>query len=84
MPRARIGKSIRTTRQPPVRQKTLAESVVQPAPAKLTTFAVGDRISHPQFGDGTITVIEGPKLSIAFDTRGEKQIIDSYVKRLKK
>ncbi len=47
-------------------------------------FAVGDRVSHPQFGGGTVTAIEGPKLSIAFDTRGEKQIVDSYVKRLKK
>ena len=84
MPRARIGKSIRTTRQPPERQKTLAEAVAQPAPVKLTAFAVGDRISHPQFGDGTITAIEGPRLSIAFDARGKKQIIDSYVKRLKK
>jgi hypothetical protein len=26
---------------------------------------------------------EGHRLSIKFDTRGEKQIIDSYVKRLK-
>ena len=34
-------------------------------------------------GLGTIPPA-GPKLSIAFDKRGEKQIIDSYVKRLKK
>jgi DNA helicase-2/ATP-dependent DNA helicase PcrA len=57
--------------------------IVQTVPGRFS-FAVGDRISHPQFGDGTITAIEGPKLSIAFDTRGEKQIIDSYVKRLKR
>ena len=84
MPRTKIGKKIRTTSQPSERQKTLPEAVAQPGPVKLTAFAVGDHICHPQFGDGTITAIEGPKLSIAFDKRGEKQIIDSYVKRLKK
>ncbi len=84
MSRAKIGKKVRTTRQPPERQKTLAEAVAQPRLVKLTAFAVGDRISHPQFGEGTVAAIEGPKLSVTFDTRGEKQIIDSYVKRLKK
>ena len=84
MPPTKTSKKVRATRQGPERQKTVAEAVAQPAPVKLTAFAVGDRISHPQFGDGTITAIEGPKLSIAFDTHGEKQIIDSYVKRLKK
>jgi DNA helicase-2/ATP-dependent DNA helicase PcrA len=84
MPRTKNPKKVRTKRQQSVRQKTVAEAVARPAPAKLTAFAVGDRISHPQFGDGTITAIEGPRLSIAFDTCDEKQIIESYVKRLKK
>ncbi len=84
MPRTNNRKKVQTTRQPPERQKTLPEAVSQAAPAKLTAFAVGDRVSHPQFGSGTITAIEGQKLSIAFDKRGDKQIIDSYVKRLKK
>ena len=65
-------------------QKTLPEVVAQSTPAKLTALAVGDRVFHPQFGNGTITAMEGSKLSIAFDTHGKKQIIDSYVKRLKK
>ncbi len=80
----KTSKKIRTTRQPPERQKTVAEAVAQPTPVKLAGFAVGDHISHPQFGEGTITAIAGSRLSIAFDTCGEKQIIDSYVKRLKK
>ena len=49
----------------------------------ISAFAVGDRVAHAQFGHGTITAIEGAKLSIAFDTKGNKQIIDSYVKRSK-
>jgi DNA helicase-2/ATP-dependent DNA helicase PcrA len=67
--------------QRPQRPKTLPEAVAQPA--KLTGFAVGDRVSHPQFGDGTIIAIEDHRLSIAFDTLGNKQIIDSFVKPLK-
>ena len=41
-------------------------------------------MSQPQFGDGTITAIEDHRLTIAFDMQGGKQIIDSYVRRLKK
>ena len=78
------SKKARTAHQKPQRQKTLAEVVAQSAAAKLAALAVGDRISHPQFGVGTITAMEGSKLSIAFDTHGKKQIIDSYVKRLNK
>jgi PcrA/UvrD tudor domain len=82
--RTKNGKKVQAARQRPQRQKTLPEAVAQSAPAKLTALAVGDRVFHPQFGNGTITAMEGSKLSIAFDTHGKKQIIDSYVKRLKK
>ncbi len=84
MSRNKNSKKARTAHQKPQRQKTLAEAVAQSATAKLAALAVGDRISHPQFGVGTITAMEGSQLSIAFDTHGKKQIIDSYVKRLKK
>lgn len=84
MSRTKNGKKVQAALQRPQRQKTLPEVVAQSAPVKLTALAVGDRVSHPQFGNGTITAIEGSKLSIAFDTHGKKQIIDSYVKRLKK
>ena len=46
-------------------------------PVTTSAFALGDRVSHPQFGDGAITAIEGHKLSIKFDAQGDKQIIDS-------
>ena len=84
MSRTKNGKKVQAALQRPQRQKTLPEAIAQSAPTKLTALAVGDRVSHPQFGNGTITAIEGSKLSIAFDTHGKKQIIDSYVKRLKK
>ena len=63
---------------------------VKPKPAVATPpipyvspFAIGDHISHPQFGEGTVTEIEGAKLTINFASRGTKQIIDDYVKRSK-
>ena len=60
----------------------------KPAPvaapiAYVSAYAIGDHISHPQFGDGTVTEIDDAKLTIAFASRGTKQIIDSFVERHK-
>jgi hypothetical protein len=82
--RTNSAKKAGATSQVPRRKRTLPQGIAQTTPATISAFAVGDRVAHPQFGDGTITAIEGPKLSITFDTEGNKQIIDSYVKRQKK
>jgi hypothetical protein len=42
-------------------------------------YTVGDRISHPMFGDGTVTAIDENKLTIEFPESVTKQIIDAYV-----
>lgn len=39
--------------------QTVQEVVAQSASSKLAALAVGDRTSHPQFGVGTITAMEG-------------------------
>jgi hypothetical protein len=59
----------------------------KPNPAAVTgdipyvsPFAIGDHISHPQFGEGTVAAIDDAKLTINFGSRGTKQIIDYYVK----
>jgi hypothetical protein len=49
----------------------------------VSAFAIGDHISHPQFGDGTVTGIDEAKLTISFASRGIKQIIDYYVRHRK-
>lgn len=82
--RARSDNKAGAASQEPRRKRTLPQAIAQTKPATISAFAVGDRLTHSQFGDGTITAIEGPKLSITFDTEGNKQIIDSYVKRQKK
>ncbi len=84
MPPTKKTKTTKTTRQRPKRQNTLPEVVAGPSPARLVGFAIEDRVSHPQFGNGTIIAIEGSTLSIAFDDRGTRRIVDSYVKRFKK
>jgi hypothetical protein len=42
-------------------------------------YAVGDHISHPAFGPGTVTAIDERKLTIEFPESVTKQIIDAYV-----
>ena len=83
MSRTKSAKKTAAAPQQTRRKRTLAQRIAQTTPA-ISAFALGDRIAHPQFGDGTITAIEGPRLSITFDADGSKQIIDSYVKRQKK
>jgi hypothetical protein len=51
-----------------------------PATAYASKYAVGDLISHPMFGDGTVTAIDVNKLTIEFPG-ATKQIIDDFVTR---
>jgi hypothetical protein len=60
----------------PAKPKTSAA----PATAYVSDYAVGDEVSHPMFGDGTVTAIEENKLTVEFPESVIKQIIDGYVK----
>ncbi|MBL4891164.1 MAG: ATP-dependent DNA helicase, partial [Rhizobiaceae bacterium] len=42
-------------------------------------FELGDRVFHLKFGNGNITLIDGNKLTIAFDKAGEKRVLASFV-----
>lgn len=44
-------------------------------------FAIGERIFHQKFGYGTISDIEGNKLTVDFEKAGEKKVLDSFVQR---
>ncbi len=48
---------------------------------EVSDFAVGERVFHDKFGYGQIEDIEGNKLSVNFESTGQKKIIDSFVKR---
>ena len=44
-------------------------------------FKVGDRVAHQKFGAGTVTLVDGNKLTIAFDGGDTKRVVDSFVDR---
>ncbi|MGF1623358.1 MAG: ATP-dependent helicase [Alphaproteobacteria bacterium] len=42
-------------------------------------FAPGERVFHQKFGYGSVTVVEGEKLAVAFEKAGEKRVLASFV-----
>lgn len=44
-----------------------------------TDITLGAQVFHDKFGEGTVTGQEGNKLTIQFETAGEKRVIDSFV-----
>ena len=55
------------------------KSTMPAAIAYVSKYTVGDQISHPMFGDGTVTAITANKLTIEFPDSVTKQIVDGYV-----
>ncbi|MGE5510981.1 MAG: ATP-dependent helicase [Bacteroidota bacterium] len=46
-----------------------------------SAFSAGDRILHQKFGYGTVTAVDGNKLTIEFETAGRKRVVDSFVQK---
>ena len=67
-----------------LRRRRLPEASLAPEQAKQSIFAIGDPVSHPQFGNGSVTAIDGGTLTIAFVDHHVRNILDYYVKRPKK
>ncbi len=42
-------------------------------------FKCGDRVFHEKFGYGQVTLVDGNKLTVAFDKAGQKRVVDSFV-----
>jgi hypothetical protein len=55
------------------RKTTKPKTPTAPAPAYVSDYAVGDHISHPMFGDGTVTAIDQNKLTVEFPESVTKQ-----------
>jgi DNA helicase-2/ATP-dependent DNA helicase PcrA len=45
------------------------------------SFQRGERVMHQKFGAGTVTDVDGNKLTIEFDQAGRKRVVDSFVDR---
>ena len=55
-------------------------NVISERPANaLSSFSTNDRVFHQKFGYGKVVSIDGSKLTVAFETAGEKRVIDSFV-----
>ena len=46
---------------------------------ELGGHAVGARVFHQKFGYGSVTAVEGDRLTIDFDKAGRKRVVDSFV-----
>ena len=55
------------------------ELVVKSVTDTEPSYDVGDRVRHKKFGDGTVTLVEGNKLTIRFDAGSEKRVLDGFV-----
>jgi DNA helicase-2/ATP-dependent DNA helicase PcrA len=62
----------------PMSQPQEARNVVIDATAA-PAFEPGARVFHQKFGYGTVEVVEGDKLAIAFDVAGTKNVVARFV-----
>ena len=44
-----------------------------------SAFALGQRVFHQKFGYGTISDIDGNKLTVEFEKAGQKKVVASFV-----
>jgi DNA helicase-2/ATP-dependent DNA helicase PcrA len=62
--------------------KSPSEARRQPASSmNSSAYKRGERIFHQKFGYGRIEVIDGNKLTVAFEKAGTKKVLDSYVEK---
>jgi len=68
------------TRSPEIARPTPHRTPIA-ARVESKNIKVGERVFHIKFGYGLVTVADGNKLTVDFETSGEKKVIDSFVDR---
>jgi DNA helicase-2/ATP-dependent DNA helicase PcrA len=58
---------------------TLEGELVAASTANAPNFRNGTRVRHEKFGDGTVTHVDGNKLTINFDDGSTKRVVASFV-----
>ncbi len=58
---------------------TLEGELVAASTASAPNFRNGSRVRHEKFGDGTVTLVDGNKLTINFDDGSIKRVVASFV-----
>ncbi len=61
---------------------TIEGELVAKSTGTVSAFTLGDRVFHQKFGNGNVTAVDGNKLTIQFDSAGEKRVVDSFVERV--
>mgnify|MGYP001087062609 FL=1 len=64
----------------PARLKENTRSAASFAAPARSDIAIGAMVAHDKFGTGCVIDQEGNKLTIQFETAGEKRVLDSFVK----
>lgn len=70
------GRDTKRKAQPPM---TLEGELIAASTANAPSFTKGTRIRHEKFGLGTVTLVDGNKLTIAFDDGSTKRVVASFV-----
>jgi DNA helicase-2/ATP-dependent DNA helicase PcrA len=60
---------------------TIEGELVASSTADDSGYAAGDRVRHQKFGPGTVTLVDGNKLTIEFDSGDRKRVVASFVER---
>jgi hypothetical protein len=67
--------------KPPSKKAEPAAAPEEAAAATATpSFKVGSKVSHPMFGDGVVTAVNGDRLAIKFKGDQERLIVAGFVK----
>ncbi len=74
--RARASNTRPQSSAPMIEGRAATVSVSAPGRSK---FAKGQRVFHQKFGYGTVSSIEGQKLTVDFEHSGSKKVIDTFV-----
>ena len=65
-------------------EQALKAAAIYPLWNSSVAYAVGDRVRHERFGDGTVLTLEGAgadaKATIRFDNIGEKKMLLKFAK----
>ncbi len=66
----------RQANKPPI---MIEGQIIASSSAPGAGYQVGARVRHQKFGAGTVTEVDGNKLTIEFDYAGRKRVVDSFV-----
>jgi DNA helicase-2/ATP-dependent DNA helicase PcrA len=75
---AAVPERVRTSSSPRIIEGELATK----STGVTSAYKAGDRVFHQKFGNGNVTLVEGNKLTIAFDKAGVKKVVDRFVERV--